>query len=120
VCPVTHDQSPATTPSTGLTTAEHEELRALCRENWVLKEERNILKKAAASSTGRRNPTNNFLSLSRWDHAQRLYAVQKLNAQFKLYPGVAHNVTPAMARDVEAFLASAMTKNSAARVDGIE
>ena len=46
--------------------------------------------------------------LSRWDHAQRLYASQKLDAQFKLYPGVAHNVTPDMVRDIEAFFANAM------------
>ena len=39
----------------GLTTDEREELRRLRRENKVLKQERDFLKKAAVSSTGERN-----------------------------------------------------------------
>jgi transposase len=41
--------------SDGLTTDEREELRRLRRENKTLREEREILKKAAVGSTGRRN-----------------------------------------------------------------
>ena len=39
----------------GLTTEEREELRKLRRENRVLKQERDFLKKAAVGSTGQRN-----------------------------------------------------------------
>jgi transposase len=39
----------------GLTTEEREELRRLRRENRVLKQERDFLKKAAVDSTGERN-----------------------------------------------------------------
>ena len=39
----------------GLTTQEREELRRLRRENKILREEREILKKAAVGSTGERN-----------------------------------------------------------------
>jgi hypothetical protein len=39
----------------GLTTEEREELRRLRRENKVLREERDILKRAAVGSMGRRN-----------------------------------------------------------------
>jgi hypothetical protein len=46
--------------------------------------------------------------VARWAAAQRLYAAAHLDATFKLYPGVAHAVTPEMAADVEAAFARAL------------
>ena len=43
--------------------------------------------------------------LERWEISQKLYRQAKLNAEFKLYPGAAHKVTPEMLTDVLAFLA---------------
>jgi transposase len=45
---VRHAQADRTTGKTGLTTAEREELARLRKENRILQEERDILKKAAA------------------------------------------------------------------------
>jgi dienelactone hydrolase len=47
--------------------------------------------------------------VDRWRAAQRLYEQAKLHATFKLYPGVAHEVTPAMLADVEAALRAALS-----------
>jgi transposase len=47
---------------TGLTTAEREELARLRRENRILQEERDILKKATVNSTVRRNDVSQFIS----------------------------------------------------------
>jgi dienelactone hydrolase len=46
--------------------------------------------------------------VARWPVAQRLYERAKLDATFKLYPGVAHTVTSEMQRDIEAALSSAL------------
>jgi predicted esterase len=41
--------------------------------------------------------------LERWDASRKLYAENRLRAEFKLYPGVAHKVTPEMIGDIQAF-----------------
>ena len=42
--------------------------------------------------------------VSRWKAAEELYAAAGLRATFKLYPGVAHSVTPEVAEDIARFL----------------
>jgi dienelactone hydrolase len=46
--------------------------------------------------------------VARWDAARGLYEAAKLRATFKIYPGVAHQISPDMARDVEAAFVAAM------------
>ena len=46
--------------------------------------------------------------VDRWESSKRLYAAAKLHATFKLYPGVAHELTPEMMSDIEATFAAAM------------
>jgi hypothetical protein len=46
--------------------------------------------------------------VGRWAAAERLYQQQRLDARFKLYPGVAHQVSPEMEDDVEAFFSEAL------------
>lgn len=48
--------------------------------------------------------------VARWPAAQRLYQRAKLDAKFQLYPGVAHEVTPEMRRDLEAAFAAALAR----------
>lgn len=43
--------------------------------------------------------------LERWEISKKLYAENKLQAEFKLYPDTAHKVTPAMIGDIQAFFA---------------
>lgn len=43
--------------------------------------------------------------VARWESSKALYREGGLNAEFKLYPGVAHTVTPEMRNEVRAFLA---------------
>src|SRR5712691_4898840 len=63
---VRHAQADRTKGRTGLTTAEREELARLRKENRILAEERDILKKAAVNSGGGCNAMND-----RRDHAAR-------------------------------------------------
>jgi dienelactone hydrolase len=42
--------------------------------------------------------------VERWEISKKLYEENKLNATFKLYPNVAHTVTPEMRDDIRAFL----------------
>ena len=44
------------------------------------------------------------MPVDRWEIARSLYAKAGLNAEFKLYPGVAHTVTLQMRDDIRAFL----------------
>lgn len=44
------------------------------------------------------------LPVDRWETVKSLYSEAGLNAEFKLYPGVGHTVTPAMRDDIRAFL----------------
>lgn len=41
--------------------------------------------------------------VERWDAARTMYREAGLNAEFKLYPGVKHTVSPAMREDIAAF-----------------
>jgi hypothetical protein len=41
--------------------------------------------------------------VERWEISKKLYAENKLQAEFKLYPDTAHKVTPAMIFDVQDF-----------------
>ena len=54
--------APVSTVVEALNPDDREELRRLRKENAQLREEREILKKATASSTGRRKSTNDSLS----------------------------------------------------------
>lgn len=42
--------------------------------------------------------------VDRWEISKTLYQVAKLNAEFKLYPGIGHTVSPQMRDDIRAFL----------------
>lgn len=46
--------------------------------------------------------------VERWETSKKLYADAKLNAEFKLYPGIGHTITPAIIGDVNAFFESAI------------
>jgi predicted esterase len=43
--------------------------------------------------------------VERWAISKTLYEQSKMNAEFRLYPNVAHTVTPEMRDDIRAFLA---------------
>jgi predicted esterase len=46
----------------------------------------------------------------RWAVAERLYRQQQLDARFKFYQGVAHQVSPEMQADIEAFFHDSLRK----------
>jgi dienelactone hydrolase len=46
--------------------------------------------------------------VARWPAAKRLYAEAGLDAEFRLYPGVAHTVTPQMGADIETAFKAAL------------
>jgi hypothetical protein len=46
--------------------------------------------------------------VTRWKEAERLYRGKGVDARFKLYPGVAHEVSREMQEDMEAFFVAAM------------
>ena len=46
--------------------------------------------------------------IERWEKSKKLYSDAKLNAEFKLYPGIGHTITPAIIGDVSTFFASAV------------
>lgn len=50
------------------------------------------------------NPLFGKSPVARWDISKKLYLDAGLNAEFKLYPGVAHTVTPLMRDEARAFL----------------
>lgn len=50
------------------------------------------------------NPLFGSTPLSRWKISEQLYKKAGLNAEFKLYPNVAHTVTPLMRDEIRAFL----------------
>lgn len=45
---------------------------------------------------------------ARWKFAERLYRSQQLRARFALYPGIAHELSPQMCADIEAFFRAAL------------
>jgi len=50
------------------------------------------------------NPLLGKTPIERWAIAKQLYADARLNAEFRLYPGVKHTVTTQMRDDIRAFL----------------
>lgn len=50
------------------------------------------------------NPLFGKKPIDRWEISKQLYADAKLNAEFRLYPGVKHTVNPQMRDDIRAFL----------------
>jgi len=50
------------------------------------------------------NPLFGKTPIERWEISKTLYKEAGLNAEFKLYPGVKHTVSPQMRDDVRAFL----------------
>ncbi|MGE3465498.1 MAG: hypothetical protein AB7J13_01080 [Pyrinomonadaceae bacterium] len=52
------------------------------------------------------------LPVDRWESIKKLYAEARLNAEFRLYPGIDHRMTPAIIGDVNQFFEAAITQAS--------
>jgi hypothetical protein len=68
------------------------------RDSFSKGDEELILRRFGKTPTGR------------WGAAERLYRQQQLDVRFKLYPGVAHQVSAEMQADIEAFFLNSLHK----------
>lgn len=55
------------------------------------------------------------LPVDRWETSKKFYVDARLDAEFKLYPGIEHTITPAIIADVNKFFEAAMSPRSAGR-----
>ncbi len=50
--------------------------------------------------------------VDRWEDARALSDLAGLQAEFKMYPGIAHRMSPGMIRDVTGFLREPLQEGS--------
>ncbi len=55
------------------------------------------------------------LPVDRWASSQKFYSDAKFNAEFKLYPGIDHTMTPAIITDVNKFFEAAISSRVAGK-----